>query len=69
MEDGRGVLSDERPFTYTLTKGATALVKCRGKNAGTLVGRDYDKLCRLDAAGDAYAIQLFLAKATGHFKH
>ncbi len=69
MEDRRHVLLEEKPFGYRLLKGRTAQATFSGRVVATLVGKDYDRLERAIAAGDEYGLQLFLAKATGQFKH
>ncbi|PKL25233.1 MAG: hypothetical protein CVV47_06760 [Spirochaetae bacterium HGW-Spirochaetae-3] len=69
MEDRRRVLSDERPFSYRITKDGKAIVSWNGRAVVTLGAMDAARLERTAASGDEYAVQLFLAKATGNFKH
>lgn len=70
MEDRRNILFEEKPFSCKLVaKEKKAIVKFRGKDAAIIVGKDYNKLERVIALDNEYELQLFLAKATGHFKH
>lgn len=70
MEDQRKILFDEKPFSYKLVaKDKKAIVKYRGKDVATIAGKEYHKLERVIALDNAYELQLFLAKVTGHFKH
>lgn len=68
MEDGRDVLRDQTPFSYTLTKDGRALVSYFGKRVSVLSGKEVAKLERAVALGDEYGVQLTLAKLTGNFK-
>lgn len=69
MEDGRDILRDAAPFSYRILKGEKAQVSYYGKPIAVLTGKKYAKLLAAIRSGDQYAIQLALAKATGHFKH
>ncbi|MBU1078932.1 MAG: hypothetical protein KKB59_00445 [Spirochaetes bacterium] len=69
MEDSRGILSTERPFSYKATKDGRAFVSWNGKAVMTLGPKDAARLAKIAASGDEYSIQLFLAKITGNFKH
>ncbi len=69
MEDRRDILSTERPFSYRITKDGKAIVSWNGRAVVTLNAKDAARLATVAASGDEYALQLFLAKATGNFKH
>lgn len=69
MEDRRGKLSGEAPFSYRLLKDGKAIVYYDGKAVYTAVGKDYARLLRAIELDDEYRLQLFLAKVTGNFKH
>lgn len=69
MEDRRRVLRDEKPFSHRELKDEKYQVFFRGKMIKMLHGREAVKFSRLIKRADEYQIQLFLAKATGHFKH
>ncbi len=69
MEDKRNILFDEKPFGYKLVKDKSAILTCKGKPVATITGKDYNKLLRVIDMDNAYELQLFLAKVTGHFKH
>jgi hypothetical protein len=69
LTDARNILFDEKPFSYKILKDKRALVKYRGKEVATLVGKDFNKLERVIALDNLYELQLFLAKVTGQFKH
>jgi len=62
-------LSDERPFSYRIAKDGKAIVSWNGRAVVTLNAKDAARLATVAASGDEYALQLFLAKATGNFKH
>ena len=68
MEDKRDILKGE-PFSWQILKNEKAFVFWKNRNIKTISGKEYLKLERLIAENDSYSIQLFLAKATGHFKH
>ncbi|MEZ4670881.1 MAG: hypothetical protein R3E39_23505 [Anaerolineae bacterium] len=66
--DKRGKL-EEAPFDFQITKDGKILIYWGGKIVTTLSGDAAQKLApKLDTT-DESAIQLALAKATGHFKH
>ncbi len=69
MEDRRLVLREERPFDYKVVGGEKALIYHRNRLVFTAVGKDYRKLTTAIDGGDAYTLQLVMAKMTGHFKH
>ena len=69
MEDQRDILFKEKPFSYKLIKDNKAQISYRGKIVSILVGKDYNKLLRVIALDNIYELQLYLAKATGQFKH
>ena len=66
--DKRGKL-EAQPFDYQITKDGRVLIYWDNRIIMTLKGEPAQKLIiRLDGA-DETAIQLALAKVTGHFKH
>jgi hypothetical protein len=66
--DKRGKL-EERPFDFQITKDNRVLIYWDNRIIMTLKGQAAEKLiAKLDVADEA-AIQLALAKVTGHFKH
>ena len=69
MEDKRNILKDEQPFSWKLLKNGKALIYWSGKIIKTLKEKDAQKLKQIIADGNAYGIQLFLARITGNFKH
>lgn len=68
-KDKRNILKNEQPFSWKLTKNERALIYWQGKLIKTAVSRDFRKLVKLIEADDALAIQHFLARITGNFKH
>lgn len=67
--DARGALESE-PFTWRVTKDGTVFVTHHGRAAATVRGPAAATLrTKLDAAPDARARQLLLARVTGHYKH
>lgn len=67
--DARGELASE-PFDWRATKDGTVFVTHHGKPAGTVRGAAAATLrTKLDAAPDARARQLLLARVTGNYKH
>jgi hypothetical protein len=69
LEDKRNILREEQPFDYRLLKENKAQIFFKGNMIKLLVGKDYAKLISAIDGGDDYALQLFLAKVTGNFKH
>ncbi|NBC25232.1 MAG: hypothetical protein GVY08_00080 [Bacteroidetes bacterium] len=69
MEDTRNILEEQQPFDYKEIKDSKLQVFFHGKMIAILRGKDYGKFQRLKNSRDTYQIQLFLAKATGQFKH
>ena len=69
MEDQRNILKEEKPFSYRKTKDAKALIYWNGKQIMIVTGKNYKKLEQKEKMSDDYAMQLFLAKITGNFKH
>ncbi|MBA3870670.1 MAG: hypothetical protein H0X30_16140 [Anaerolineae bacterium] len=66
--DKRGKL-EEKPFDFQLTKQGRVLIYWDNRIIMTLKGDAAKKLItKLDGA-DEIAVQLALAKVTGHFKH
>jgi len=66
--DARGALADGSPFEYRITSGGAAIVFWGGRIVATLPAREASALAAIASKGDAMAVQLFLAKATGNFK-
>ena len=69
IEDKRNVLKEEKPFSYQKTKDKKALIYWNNKQVLIIKGKDFTKLEKKELSHDEYAMQLFLAKLTGHFKH
>lgn len=69
MADNRRILRDEMPFDFNKIKDGKYQIFFKGRLIQVLHGRDAVKFSRIADRGDEYEIQLFLAKATGHFKH
>lgn len=69
MEDKRGVLTTQAPFSYRLIGEDKALIFYENKLVYTAVGKNYLKLRRAIESHDSYSIQLCMAKMTGNFKH
>ena len=69
IEDKRNILKEEQPFSYKKTKDQKALIYWNNKEVMIIKGKDFQKLEQKEQSGDAYAMQLFLAKLTGNFKH
>lgn len=66
--DKRGKLLDQ-PFDYQSTKDGRLLIYWNNRHVMTLKGKEAAKLTVQLAAAHEAAVQLLLAKATGHFKH
>ena len=66
--DKRNRLADE-PFAYRATKDGTDFISWHGKTVTTLRGNAADRFLTAVENGDDQAVQLLMAKATGHFKH
>ncbi|MEM8564343.1 MAG: hypothetical protein AAGF57_19040 [Pseudomonadota bacterium] len=62
-------LHKDKPFHYRAGKGGLVQIFYRQKMVTTLKGRDAAKFLSRVEAGGAENAQLFMAKATGHFKH
>jgi len=69
IEDKRNLLKEEKPFSYRKTKDQKALIYWINKQVMIIKGKDFRKLEQKERTGDDYAMQLFLAKLTGNFKH
>jgi len=69
IEDKRNILKEEKPFSYKKTKDKKGLIYWNNKLVLIIKGNDFTKLEKKEMSHDAYAMQLFLAKLTGHFKH
>ena len=61
-------LSD-KPFSFRQTKGGLVRIAFQGKVVTTLSGKDAAKFMSRADASNPEALQLLMAKATGHFKH
>jgi len=67
--DARGRLEGE-PFAYRVTKDARVRITFEGRQVTVVAGQRAARLAAaLRDADDPVAVQLLLAKATGHFKH
>jgi len=67
--DARGRLEGE-PFAYRITKDGRVRITFEGRQVTVVAGTRAARLAAaLRDAGDPIALQLLLAKATGHFKH
>ncbi len=62
------LLSDE-PFSYRATKDGLVLISYHGRVVTTLAGARASQFNHIAESGDAEALQIAMAKATGHFKH
>ncbi len=69
MEDGRGVLKDDKPFSYRLMGKDKAQILFDGRPIHVAVGKDFARLEKAIEGGDDYALQMAMAKMTGNFKH
>lgn len=66
--DKRGKLQ-EQPFDFQITKDGRVLIYWDNRLIMTLKGQAAEKLiAKIDGVDEA-AVQLALAKVTGHFKH
>lgn len=65
--DARGKLA-EQPFSYRVTRDGKVLVSWGGRVVSTLAGKAGARLAAQLATADEAAVQLLLARATGHFK-
>lgn len=61
-------LSSE-PFSFRATKSGLAQIRYRNRVVVTLAGKDAARFLVKAEAADARALQMLMAKATGHFKH
>jgi hypothetical protein len=67
--DERGRL-DSDPFDARVTASGTVLISRGGRQVTIVRGKAAARLATaLDTAADDRAVQLLLAKATGHYKH
>ena len=67
--DERGRLESD-PFEARVTASGTVLISRGGRQVTIVRGKAAARLAsQLDAAADEQAVQLLLAKATGHYKH
>ncbi len=68
MEDKRDILKETQPFTYKLIGTDKARIFYQNRPVFTAVGKDCQKLEKAIRNGEAYQIQLCMAKMTGNFK-
>jgi len=69
MTDARGRLESD-PFDYRVTKSGAVFISRGGRVVMELGGARAAALLRaVDAADSDEAVQLALAKVTGHYKH
>jgi hypothetical protein len=69
MTDVRGRLEDD-PFDARVTASGQVLISRDGRQVTVVRGKSASRLAaQLEAAADERAVQLLLAKATGHYKH
>jgi hypothetical protein len=67
--DERGRLESD-PFEARVTASGTVLISRGGRRVTVVRGRAAERLAvSLESAADERAVQLLLAKATGHYKH
>ena len=67
--DKRGKLESD-PFAARVTASGTVLISRGGRQVTVVRGKAAERLAgQLDGAADERAVQLLLAKATGHYKH
>jgi hypothetical protein len=59
----------ERPFDYQFTKDGRLLITWHGKQVTIVRGEKAAKLSEELQSADEDAVQLILARVTGHFKH
>jgi hypothetical protein len=62
------LLSDE-PFSYRATKSGLVQISYKGKVVTTLSGRSASQFLAKVSSANTEAVQLVMAKVTGHFKH
>jgi hypothetical protein len=68
MEDERGILKDEKPFSYRLMGADKAQILYGGRPVFVAVGKDFKRLDAAIRLDDEYALQMAMAKMTGNFK-
>lgn len=67
--DKRGRLESD-PFDARVTASGTVLISRGGRQVTVVRGAAAERLAQqLERAADERAVQLLLAKATGHYKH
>ncbi len=57
------------PFTYFITKNNKLIISRNNKQIKIVKGKQCDDFIQIMHTGDEEAIQLKLAKLTGHYKH
>jgi hypothetical protein len=62
------LVADE-PFDYRATKNGLVYISYKGRTVTTLRGRESSRFLSKVESGNPRAVQLAMAKATGHFKH
>lgn len=69
LTDARGRLDDD-PFEARVTASGQVLISRGGRQVTVVRGKAASRLAvQLETAPDERAVQLLLAKATGHYKH
>ena len=68
--EGAHLSLETDPFEARVTASGTVLISRGGRQVTIVRGRAADRLAvALETAADDRAVQLLLAKATGHYKH
>ena len=62
------LIADE-PFAYRATKNGLVYISYKGRTVTTLRGHESSRFLSKVVSGNPRAVQLAMAKATGHFKH
>lgn len=57
------------PFTFQAVKGGKVLISREGRVVTVLARARAEKFLREAAGADAEALQLLLARVTGHYRH
>jgi|WetSurMetagenome_2_1015567.scaffolds.fasta_scaffold882643_1 hypothetical protein len=69
MEDKRGVLKDDKPFSYRRIGDDKIQILFRNKAVFIAKGKDFQKIQKAIEANDDFELQMTMAKMTGNFKH
>ncbi|MDQ6883192.1 MAG: hypothetical protein M3077_02975 [Candidatus Dormibacteraeota bacterium] len=68
-KDQRGRLIAD-PFEYRVTKDGKLMISRAGRRVGVVAGTASEQLRkRLTETSDKQAVQILLARATGHYRH